>query len=235
MIIALVSLVAIFITIIKTISSAIAVVTAIVLTIFGAATLSLNPLEIRVMLLALVLLLCSFFISWRAMQNYIIYAFIYKIAIAITTLRGTSFRGANLTNANFTSANLKTTDFRQATLTGTCFHHVRKLDLVRPGISYLRIKQLRQLIVSNEMTDKKFDGQDLHGINLKGANLAGASFIRTNLSNANLQEANLSEATLVQAQMDGADFTGATLTGTVIQDWNITTTTEFDQMKCEYD
>ncbi len=178
--------------------------------------------------------LCSGFIAWRATQGDDKYASIRDLAVALASFRGTSFRRTNLTNANFADANLKSSDFRQAILVGTHFRNVTKLDLARPGNSYLKSRQLRQLIVSGDVKDKNFDRQDLRGINLQGAHLVGASFIGADLSNANLQEADLSQSKLVQAQVDGTDFTGATLTGAFIQDWNITTTTKFDGVKCEY-
>jgi uncharacterized protein YjbI with pentapeptide repeats len=163
------------------------------------------------------------------------YAPIRNLAVVIAAFLGTNFRDkVNLTNADFAAANLKNSDFRQAILVGTRFHNVSNLELVRPGDSYLKSKQLRQFIVSGDVTDKNFDRQDLRGINLQGTHLAQASFIGADLSNANLQEADLSQAKFVQAQVDGTDFTDATLTGAVIQDWNITTTTKFEGVKCKY-
>jgi len=54
------------------------------------------------------------------------------------------------------------------------------------------------------------------------------------LSQANLQDADLTRAKLVQTQLNGTDFTGANLTGAFIEDWNITTDTKFDGVRCEY-
>jgi uncharacterized protein YjbI with pentapeptide repeats len=183
---------------------------------------------------AILISLCSGFIGWRAIKGDEKYAPIRNLAVVVAAFRGTNFRNATLTNADFAAANLKNTDFHQAKLVGTRFHNVSNLDLARPGNSYLKSKQLRQLVVSGDAIDKNFDRQDLRGINLQGTHLAQASFIGADLSNANLQEADLSHAKLVQAQVDGTDFTGATLTGAVIQDWNITTTTNFEGVKCKY-
>ncbi|QKQ73380.1 pentapeptide repeat-containing protein [Nostoc sp. TCL240-02] len=49
-----------------------------------------------------------------------------------------------------------------------------------------------------------------------------------------MQDADLSRAKLKQTQLDGTDFTGATLTGAYVEDWGITTDTNFDGVKCEY-
>lgn len=55
-----------------------------------------------------------------------------------------------------------------------------------------------------------------------------------NLNEVNLQDANLSRANLVQTKLFQTDFTGATLTGAYIQDWNITSGTKFNGVRCEY-
>ncbi|MBE9053448.1 pentapeptide repeat-containing protein [Nostocales cyanobacterium LEGE 11386] len=163
------------------------------------------------------------------------YSLIRNIAVAFAALGGISFRNANLTDANFTAAILKSTDFRKANLTRTCFNKTKKLDLVRPGTTYLQKSQVRQVLVSPEKEqEKNFDREDLRGVNFQGANLVDASFIGVGLSHANLKDANLSRAKLVQTQLNGTDFTGATLTGAYIQDWGITIDTKFDGVRCEY-
>ncbi len=183
---------------------------------------------------ALAGVLLSAYIAWKAMKGDEKYAIIRNIAVAFAALGGTSFRNANLTDANFTAATLKSTDFRKANLTRTCFSKTKKLDLARPGTTYLQKAQLRQVLVTSQGLDLNFDREDLRGVNFQGANLVDASFIGADLSGANLQDADLSRAKLVQAQLNGTDLTGATLTGAYIQDWGITTDTKFDGVRCEY-
>ncbi|MHC5822435.1 MAG: pentapeptide repeat-containing protein, partial [Nostoc sp.] len=178
--------------------------------------------------------LLSAYIAWRAMKGDEKYAIIRNIAVDLAASGGTSFRNANLTDANFTAATLKSTDFRKANLTRTCFSKTKKLDLVRPGTTYLQKAQLRQVLVTSQGLDLNFDREDLRGVNFTGANLVDTSFIGTDLSKANLKDADLSRAKLVQAQLNGTDFTGATLTGAYIQDWGITSDTKFDGVRCEY-
>ncbi len=178
--------------------------------------------------------LFSTYISWRALKGDPKHALIRNIAVAFAAFKGTSFRSANLTDADFTATTLKSTDFRKAILTRTSFHKTKKLDRVRPGSSYLQIAEVRQVVMTGRGPDKNFDRLDLRGINFKGAILTDASFISADLSLANLQDADLSRAKLVQAQLDGTDFTGATLTGAYIKDWNITSDTKFDGVRCEY-
>ncbi|MBD2457697.1 pentapeptide repeat-containing protein [Nostoc sp. FACHB-87] len=174
------------------------------------------------------------YIGWRALAGDEKHAFAYKIAIAFIAMNGTSFQGANLTDADFTQATLKNTDFRKTNLTRTCFYKSQKLNLACPGKTYLQNTKLCQVLVTGQGQNKNFDREDLRGVNFQGANLTDASFIGADLSQANLQDADLSRAKLVQTLLDGTDFTGATLTGAYIEDWNITTDTKFDGVRCEY-
>lgn len=162
------------------------------------------------------------------------FRWIWKITIAFASTEGTSFRGADLTNANFTQAVLKSTDFRSAILTHTCWYQAKKLDCIRPGTTYLSNVQLQQWLIHGQGQYKNFARQDLRGVNLQRVNLVDANFTGADLSEANLQNADLSRAKLVQTQLDGTDFTGATLTGAFIEDWGITIDTKFDGVKCEY-
>ena len=159
--------------------------------------------------------------------------FIRQLAVTIAATGGTSFRGANLTDANFMGARLKSTDFREATITRVRWYGAKMLDRVRPGDTHLQYTQIRQWLIGKGQ-NKNFDNQNLRGVNFQGADLTDASFIDANLSGANLQDADLSRAKLVQTPLDGTDFTGATLTGACIEDWGITTHTKLAGVKCEY-
>ncbi|MCC5632522.1 pentapeptide repeat-containing protein [Nostoc sphaeroides CHAB 2801] len=176
----------------------------------------------------------STYVGWRAFIGDEKYASIRKISIAFSTFYGTNFYNADLTNADFTSSNLKNTNFRKSNLFHTCFNQTKKLNFVRTETTYLQNKQLCPILVTGQGQNKNFDRQNLRGVNLKGANLTNASFIGADLSEANLQDADLTKAKLVQTQLDGTNFTGATLTGAYIEDWNITTDTKFDGVRCEY-
>ena len=155
-----------------------------------------------------------------------------------------------------TGARLKSTDFRDAILVRTIFKDATKLNQVRPGKSYLGIKKIRELLLSNKANpDKKyndlvnlrglslaqadlvgadFSGSNLSDSNLSGANLSDANLITTNLNDADLKNADLSRAKLVQTQLDNADLTGATLTGACIEDWGITIQTTLKSIDCDY-
>ena len=162
------------------------------------------------------------------------YTFIRNIAVVFAATNGTSFLNANLTDADFTGATLKNTDFRGAILIRTKFRNTEKIDLVRPGSTYLKDAKVQQLLITGQVQNNNFDGQNLRGVNLEGASLTDVSFIGTDLSEANLTDADLSRAKLVQTQLDETDFTGATLTGAYIEDWGITNETNFRDVRCAY-
>ena len=210
---------------------AVAVAVAFAVTVFRIVTVAGAVAGAVAVTVAVAML--GVYVGWRGLAGDEKHAWVRPFVIAFAAKGGTSFRGANLTNANFTSATLKSTDFRDAILTRTCWAQAKQLDRVRPGKTYLRDVQLRQWLIGNGL-NKNFDRQDLRGVNLKGANLADVSFIGADLSKANLQDADLSRAKLVQTQLDETDLTGATLTGACIEDWGITSHTKLDGVSCEY-
>ena len=158
------------------------------------------------------------------LSNRIVYLNLYKgynknpwinsFAIAFAAIGGTSFRDSDLTDTNFTGAILKVTDFRNAILTHTIFWEAKGLDYIRPGKSYLQYAEIRKLFLTKLGRYKKFNRQDLEGINLQGVDLTNSSFIRANLSKANLQ--------------------GATLSGACIEDWNINSQTNLEDVECTH-
>jgi uncharacterized protein YjbI with pentapeptide repeats len=174
------------------------------------------------------------YISWQALTGDEKFTLIHTIAVAVAAIGGTCFRSANLTDANFSYATLKSTDLTDAILTRTLWLQAKKLNRARLGNTYLLKPLLLSLVITGEGIDKNFDGLSLRGINLHGASLVDSSFIGADLSEANLQDANLSRAKLKQTQLDGTDFTGATLTGAYIEDWGITSDTNFNGVRCEY-
>ncbi|WP_414755840.1 pentapeptide repeat-containing protein [Anabaena sp. CCY 9910] len=180
------------------------------------------------------LALFNIYVAWRALKGDEKYLLIGNVAVLIAATRSTRFCNADLTNANFTKAWLKGANFRNAVLISTLWFNVKMLHRVCPGNTYLQNIKLQQLLIRGQGQNMSFDRQDLRGVNLKGANLKDASFNGADLSHANLHDADLTRARLVQTQLDGTDFTGATLTGAYIEDWNITTNTKFDGVRCEY-
>jgi uncharacterized protein YjbI with pentapeptide repeats len=176
----------------------------------------------------------SWYAGTQAVKGNPKYALIRRIAVAASNLGATSFRDANLTDADFTGASLKHADFRGANLTRTYWFGTKYLAQARLNNTYLENPKIRQLVVTLNGQEQNFDHMDLRGLNLQGANLADASFIGAKLSEANLQGADLTRAKLVQTQLYDANLAGACLTGAVIQDWSISTDTNFTDVKCDY-
>lgn len=191
-------------------------------------------IDIGDFVLAASIILTANIIGYKSFQPKSRFLDIAHLAVSLTAIGGTSFQKADLTEANFSFANLKHTDFRGANLKRTDWYMAKGLEFSRLENTYLANPKIRQLVVTLSGKAQKFDGLNLEGVNLKGAKLENASFIGTNLNYANLQNADLSKAILKQTQLDGTDFTGATLTGAFIEDWNITTDTLFDGVRCEY-
>lgn len=198
----------------------------------GAVTVAIAIAVAVAVAVALVLL--TIYISWRALKGDPEHSLIRDIVIVFAAFKGTSFRNADLTDANFTEATLKNTDFINANLTRTCFHKTKKLDLIRPGLTYLKNIQLRQLLVTGFGQNKNFDRQNLRGVNFQEAELSSASFIDTDLSQANLHSANLFEAKLVRTNLDLANLSNTHLTGAYIEDWGITRKTRLASVECKY-
>ncbi|MHC5860964.1 pentapeptide repeat-containing protein [Nostoc sp.] len=211
---------------------------AITITSAGVGILSLTGFNFKTIIVTgsgVIIAAClAVYVSWRILVCDDKFSWIWALAVNLASTGGTSFRYADLSNANFARTVLKGTDFRDAILKQTWWSNAQRLDFARVGNSYLKHLQIQQLLVSNNGENQNFDGLNLTDINLSNTRLTDASFIRANLNHANLQNAILLRAKLVQTQLDATDFTGATLTGAYIEDWNITTDTKFDKVRCEY-
>ena len=180
------------------------------------------------------LMLSYSYLGWRAIKGDPRDEWIRTIALAFAVKDGTTFQEAILTEADFTEATLRNTDLEKATLTRTCFRDTLKLDLVCAGDTYLKSRQVQELVQTGQGQYKNFDRQDLQGVYLKKTNLKGASFIEANLQEACLQDADLSDAKLVHTLLDQTDLRGATLTGTYLEGCSITPETILKGIKCDY-
>ncbi|MEM9274833.1 MAG: pentapeptide repeat-containing protein [Cyanobacteria bacterium P01_F01_bin.143] len=216
-------------------TGAVGVAFAVIGTKIETPIFSVPGIAAKIVLLAVAfsILATGVYITLLVLRGYKRDAWVHSFAIAFTANGGTTFQAANLTDAIFTRATLKNTDFRNSILTRTSFRNAKKLDLARPGTTYLNNLKLQKWLTGIGK-DNNFDRQILRGVNLQGKILTDASFIGADLSEANLQDADLSRAKLVQAQLDGTDFTGATLTGAFIEDWNITVNTKLHGLRCDY-
>ncbi|WNZ44045.1 pentapeptide repeat-containing protein [Leptolyngbya boryana CZ1] len=72
------------------------------------------------------------------------------------------------------------------------------------------------------------------GVTFEFTDLRNAWLIDANLTEANFYRADLRDCILVRAQAARADFTGADLTGVCIEDWSISSKTQFTNVRCDY-
>jgi uncharacterized protein YjbI with pentapeptide repeats len=176
------------------------------------------------------------YVAWRVLAGDDKQALIRTIALAIAATGGTSFRGADLTDATFIEATLKSTDFRTANLTRTCFRYTKKLDRARLGNSILADTRVRELLITGNGYKKFYVGANLQGANLTGGdvNLSYANLKQANLSEATLHLANLEWANLTKTQALATNFTEAYLTGACLEAWNIDANTKLDRVNCRF-
>lgn len=174
------------------------------------------------------------YISKRTITGDSKFALIWKSAIAGAAIGGTRFQNANLTDAVFLNAVLPSTDFRNANLTRTNFHQAKWLDRARVGYTILENPLVRALLVTHQGQHQSYVGENLKGANLAGAALTGADFTEANLSDAMLEGAILEHSILLKAQAIGTNFRSAQFTGACIEAWNIDSTTQIEDVICDY-
>lgn len=136
---------------------------------------------------------------------------------------------ANLTRANLTSANLRYTNLSDANLA-----HANLSD------ANLRYTNLDR----TNLSDANLTSANLENVDLESANLKGVCFIKTNLigvdlggrnlSNQDLSKANLTNVMLNGVEALGTNFSDAILTGACIEDWNINSQTNLENIQCDY-
>jgi uncharacterized protein YjbI with pentapeptide repeats len=118
-------------------------------------------------------------------------------------LRGANLCGADLSDANLSGTDLKGAKIRRATFDGA--------NLSRADLS----------------------GADLYKTSFCKANFDCAQLIETNLTSANFSQANLKAAKLIRSQALNANFSEAILTEACLENWNINTFTNIDNIICD--
>ena len=93
------------------------------------------------------------------------------------------------------------------------------------------LNDLRELIMTKDLSDKNLRGANLYEVDLRGANLFDADLTGANLYAADLRKADLREADcaganlyladLCEADLRGADFTGANLSNACLRSANL--------------
>ncbi|NET32670.1 MAG: pentapeptide repeat-containing protein [Cyanothece sp. SIO1E1] len=169
-------------------------------------------------------------------------------------LHGTDLSGAILRKANLQGAILRKANLRGAVLQGANFYEA---DLSWVNLSWTDLSQVDlsgRNLSGTDLSGANLSGANLSGANLSGANLSGTDLRYVNLSGANLSEANLSGANLQAVNLNGQNLSGANLsganltrtdaigtnfnqaifTGATLEDWQINSTTQLDDVMCNY-
>ena len=183
---------------------------------------------------AVLSMLASAYIGWRALAGDERDAWVRSIAVAFAALGGTRLQGADLTDASFTQARLKSTDLRNAVLIRTNWHQAKKLDRARVGGTILLKPAVRDLLVTHRGAKKPYVGLTLKGANLIGSDLSDADLTEADVSEATLERAWLERANLTKTQALNTNFHQANLTGACLEDWSINSATHLEDANCDY-
>lgn len=142
---------------------------------------------------------------------------------------GIDFKNVNLIHSNLSQANLAKADLYKASISNTNFRgsNLHKASLIQADC-------IESDFSEANLTESTLIRADFSRALLDKAILKEAVLGKADLTDASLKEANLEKAKLIRVQAFGANFQRAILTGACIQDWNISDTTNFDQVICEY-
>ncbi|MEL6605678.1 MAG: pentapeptide repeat-containing protein [Cyanobacteria bacterium J06614_10] len=183
---------------------------------------------------AVIVWLLSLHTQRRVMAGHAGYVWLRSGALALAAWGGTSFRSADLSDANFSGTRLNAADLTGAKLMRTCLQQARSVDYARVGRTLLRQPEVRQLLVTGYGAQQNYAECDLRGAYLVESVLTGADFTQADLAQADLTGSQLRGAMLKQVQAVGTCLRGATLTGSCLESWNIDTTTQLDNIACDY-
>jgi uncharacterized protein YjbI with pentapeptide repeats len=178
-------------------------------------------------------------VNWRTSRGDEKFDPARNAGITFGSIGGTSFRGADLADANFENAILKNANFnrtkeKQTILTRVCWQGAKNLDRARIDDSILKNPAVRELLVTRNGHDKSYMEASFQGANLDGVDLENANLKRADLSDATLKDANLRNANFTETLVLRTDFTGAQMTGACLEAWNIDSTTNLEQVDCQY-
>ncbi len=154
-------------------------------------------------------------------------------------LFGANLSGANLSGTNLSEANLSGAKLVGANLSGAILSEaiLSEAKLIAANLSgaYLWKSNLSEA----NLSEAKLIAANLIEANLSKASLSKADLSRAYLNEAkligaNLGGAKLNGANLVATQALGTNFEKATLTEACIEDWNINSDTNLDDVICQY-
>lgn len=152
-------------------------------------------------------------------EAYLSEAYLSEADLIGADLRGADLRGADLISANLIAANLS-----HIYLSGA--------DLSKANLSGADL--IGAKLIGTKLSGVNLSGANLSEANLSGAHLVGANFKGANLRGANFSSANLRGANLQRTKALNTNFNKAVLTGVCLEDWLINSTTNLNEVICEY-
>lgn len=151
---------------------------------------------------------------------------------------------ANLNFANLNSANLENSSLNSATLNSAKLYfaklshanlenaHLENADLYSTKLDSAKLNYAQ--LENADFNSANLGNAELNSANFKNADLENANLENANLNFADLNSANLKNASLLVVTALGASFKNTTLTGACIEDWNINSKTNFEDVVCDY-
>ncbi|WP_017659477.1 pentapeptide repeat-containing protein [Baaleninema simplex] len=161
-------------------------------------------------------------------------AYLRNIELLEANLRGANLREVNLMDADLSRANLREVNLMDAILAGAELLQA-KLSAANLKRAYFWKADLSEAnLEAANLVGADLVGVDLTGANLVGANLVGADLTGANLVGANLVGADLTGANLIMANVIRANLETATLTGACLENWNVNSQTNLNNVNCQY-
>ncbi len=144
-----------------------------------------------------------------------------KADLSETNLNQVDLRGANLSQAILQGANLRRANLSSARHSE---RNPQDIEITKNNFIFIFLEDS-----SIDRPVAYFRKTNLSGCNLSGANLEEANLNEANLSRADLSQANLSRISALRT-----NFSQAILTGACLEDWHTNTSTNLEQVMCDY-
>ena len=159
---------------------------------------------------------------------------LYGVNLRDANLRGADLYGVHLRDADLRDADLYSVHLQNANLQGSHLQGIQLQDANLQGANLQKVHLQNANLQGSHLQGIQLQDANLQKVDLRGADLQFAHLQFSNLCKTNFSRANLSQTQLSAAQALNANFSGAILTGACIQDWNINSATQFDNVICDY-